>query len=46
MCGGLVSGCVGCGGLSLYSSKSVVKCGECLWLCLQWSGLCLAPIER
>ena len=27
MCGGGVSGFVGCGGLCLYSSKSVVKCG-------------------
>ena len=46
MCGGGVSGFVGCGGLCLYSSKSVVKCGEGLLLCLQWSGLCLAPNER
>ena len=30
----------------LYSSKSMVKCGEGLLLCLQWSGLCLAPNER
>ena len=46
MCGVGVSDFVGCGGLSLYSSKSVVKCGECLWLCLQWSGLCSTPTER
>ena len=46
MCGGGVSGFVSCGGLCLYSSKSMVKCGESLLLCLQWSGLCLAPNER
>ena len=40
--GGGVSGFVSCGGLSLYSSK----CGEGLWLCLEWSGLCLAANER
>ena len=46
MCGGGVSGFVGCGRPSMYSSKSVVKCGEGLLCCLQWSGLCLAPNER
>ena len=46
MCGGGVSGFAGCVGLCLYSSKSVVKGRECLWLYLQWSGLCLAPNER
>ena len=34
MCGGVVSGFVGCGGLCLYSSKLVMKYGEGLLLCL------------